>query len=412
MKMRIAIVGAGISGISLAKMLENKADVIVLEQHEKIGGLISCDRVEDVLYHKVGGHVFNSKNQDVLNWFWSFFNKGEEFIQAKRFAKVYLNNIFVDYPIENHIFQLNNININSIIDDLMNVKNIVSNNFEEFLINTFGITLYELYFKPYNKKIWNVDLKEVPLDWLEGKLPMPLPQDIIANNILRKQEKSMVHSVFYYPKYGGSQFIIDRLAEGVKVISGCKISKISTSDSLLKIDDFEPFDKIVFTGDVRTLSNLLEDKLILNQYVSDLNDLRSNGTTNVLCYCDKSNLSWLYIPEDKFKAHRIIYTGGFSETNNGASDRSTCTVEFSNFISIESARAEIEKLPGNMKIIAHNYEPNSYVIQNANTRNLISEVKDTLQKHNIFVLGRFAEWEYNNMDKCIESSMHLLKQII
>ncbi|WP_071890976.1 protoporphyrinogen/coproporphyrinogen oxidase [Hymenobacter sp. PAMC 26628] len=412
MKKRIAIIGAGISGISLARMLEDKADVTVLEQHAKIGGLIGCDRVEDVLYHRVGGHVFNSKNQDVLDWFWSFFNKEDEFIQANRLAKVYLNNVFIDYPIEDHVFQLNNADAENIIDDLINIKSVTSNNFEDFLINTFGITLYEIYFKPYNKKIWNVDLKEVPLNWLEGKLPMPRPKDIIYNNVLRKQDKSMVHSVFYYPKYGGSQFIIDRLSEGIKIISNYKITKISTDKFTVKIDDFDPFDKVVFTGDIRTLNNLLQDKLILDQYESELDNLKSNGTTNVLCYCDKTDLSWLYIPEDKFRAHRIIYTGGFSETNNGPSGRSTCTVEFSNFVSIEDIHEEIRKLPGNMEILAHNYEPNSYVIQGENTRDLINKIKDSLRKHSIFILGRFAEWEYNNMDKCIESSINLINQLI
>lgn len=68
---------------------------------------------------------------------------------------------------------------------------------------------------------------------------------------------------------------------------------------------------------------------------------------------------------------------------------------------------ELKNLPGNIKALAFNYEPNSYIIQHKETRNKISELKFQLAKYNIYLLGRFAEWEYYNMDKAIESAMEL-----
>jgi UDP-galactopyranose mutase len=75
--------------------------------------------------------------------------------------------------------------------------------------------------------------------------------------------------------------------------------------------------------------------------------------------------------------------------------------------SVENMKNEIKKLPGNLNPIANNYEPNSYIVQNKNTRELISELKKNLIHQKFFLLGRFAEWEYYNMDKCIEASMNL-----
>jgi UDP-galactopyranose mutase len=43
------------------------------------------------LFHLVGGHVFNSKNETVLEWFWRFFDKDKEFVKASRNAKIFLN---------------------------------------------------------------------------------------------------------------------------------------------------------------------------------------------------------------------------------------------------------------------------------------------------------------------------------
>ena len=71
--MKIAIIGAGISGMSMAHLLKNKAVVTVYERDKRPGGMIKCDRVNGHLFHRTGGHVFNTKNGDVLEFFWSFF---------------------------------------------------------------------------------------------------------------------------------------------------------------------------------------------------------------------------------------------------------------------------------------------------------------------------------------------------
>ena len=102
--MKIAIIGAGISGLSAGQLLQNEHQIDIYERKHKAGGLLSCQRVKDNLFHLVGGHVFNSKNQSVLDWFWSFFDKEKEFISATRNAKILLNKKFLDYPIENALY--------------------------------------------------------------------------------------------------------------------------------------------------------------------------------------------------------------------------------------------------------------------------------------------------------------------
>lgn len=409
--MKVAIVGAGISGVSFGRILNEDAEVTIFEQKAHIGGLISCERVNGYLYHRVGGHVFNSKNQQVLDWFWKFFDKDTEFIKAKRLAKVYINGKFIGYPIEDHLFEFDNDTLKKIISELLLVKTHRNvSNFEAFLKSNFGETLYRLYFQPYNEKIWNVDLSSVPLEWLEGKLPMPKLIDVFLNNILRHEEDDMVHSFFFYPINHGSQFIMDRLANGLTINRGCMINNIAIDDeNKVFINGIGPYDKMIYTGDVRKLPELMGDDFP-SDYTSVLS-LQSNGTTNVLCLCDWNDLSWLYIPEKKFKAHRIIYTGNFSKSNNIQGGRTSCTVEFSNFVTKEEAIEEIKKLPGNLEFVAYNYEPNSYVIQDKKTREIINELKEFLCLKNIYLLGRFAEWEYYNMDKAIESAFSLAKKL-
>jgi protoporphyrinogen oxidase len=415
---KVIVIGAGISGLSISRMLADDMDVTVLEKSIKPGGLIKCDRINGALFHKVGGHVFNSKNPAVLNWFWQHFEKDVDFIQTKRNARILLFGKLIGYPLENYLYQLPKEFIVPIVNDLVGLlvsvpKPSASSNFKDFLVNTFGKTLYELYFGPYNSKIWDTDISKIPLEWLDGKLPMPSVTDIISNNIERSEESEMVHSHFYYPLNNGSQFIVDRLAEGQNITLDYEVVSIKENlDGHLVVNDDYVVNYLIYCGDIRQLSSIINiDDDNLNRELATVKDLLSNGTSNVLCETDEMNVSWLYLPEMSYKAHRIIYTGSFSETNNANGKRKTCVVEFSGKHTEASMKAELGLLPGNLKPIAFNYEPNSYIIHNITTRNHVNNLKVELARYNIFLLGRFAEWEYYNMDKCIERAIELSDKI-
>lgn len=414
--MKIAIIGTGISGLSSANLLKDKHQVILFEKQERQGGLIKCDVVDTVLFHKVGGHVFNSRNQQVLDWFWSYFDRDKEFIKVRRNAKILFREKIIGYPIENYIYNLDKNTVSLIIKELITLqkKEQLSpfdySNFEEFLKNNFGETLYNIYFKPYNKKIWKTDLSTVPMRWLEGKLPMPNLEEIVISNIVREEEDKMVHSTFFYPQKGGSQFIVDRLSEGLDIRVGSDINHIEKENGKYTVGNETGFDKIIYCGDIRKMPDYMDNAISSGIKTDKIKSLRSNGTSNLLCETDDNDISWLYIPEDFTRAHRIIYTGNFSPYNNGDRKRKTCVVEFSGKTEYDEMIPEIKKLPGNLTPVSYNYEPNSYVIHDIDTKQLIKDSKNILEKENIYLLGRFAEWEYYNMDKCIEAAMGLVEK--
>ena len=408
--MNILIVGAGISGLAAGNILHDqgiKAEIV--EAAGYVGGLIHCETVSGYLYHRVGGHVFNSKEPKVLDWFWGKFNREKEFVQVERNAKILLGNKYIGYPIENHIYQFDPMLARSIIKDLVYQPNVFKKtNFDEFLSSTFGKTLCDMYFFPYNEKIWQCSLKEVSIEWLEGKLPSPDVTSVIVDNIFRQKEHKMVHSNFYYPMKGGSQFIVDRLAKDLNIKTNCPVEKILILKNGLEVDGIY-YDKVIYTGDIRKLSSIIDtDDEELRDILSELATLMSHGTSNLLCECDPTNLSWLYLPDRTIMAHRIIYTGSFSELNNRSSGRSSCVVEFSGYVSHETMCKEIISLPGNLCPLASNYQKVSYVIHDATTGPKVDNAIRALNSVNIFPLGRFAEWQYYNMDKAIASAMNLV----
>jgi protoporphyrinogen oxidase len=409
--LNIKIIGSGISGTSIGRMLRDKNDILILEKSKEPGGLIKCSQIDGVLFHMVGGHVFNSKNEKVLEWFWNIFDKENDFISAKRNAKILINGNYVGYPIENYVYQLPKELSENIFKNLLKIRleqnnQAEPNNFKNYLIQSFGTELYDLYFGPYNNKIWRTALEDVPLEWLNGKLPMPRIDDILLSNLTRQEESNMVHSSFFYPKKNGSQYLIDKILDGTNIRLDYQVKEIYLDNNKLNINNNEYIaDVIIYTGDIRALNQIIKiEDDSLKEALKSLESLESNGTTNILCYTDETDLSWLYIPESKFIAHRIIYTGNFSANNNGPSGRSTCVVEFSGKHEYEDVVEELKKLPGNLVPISHNFEKNSYIVHKQSTKKIVERVRSHLRRYNIFLLGRFAEWEYYNMDKCIESA--------
>lgn len=412
---KIAIIGAGVSGLTVAQLLKDKARVVVFEKESRAGGLIQCERVNGSLFHTCGGHVFNTKRQNVLDWFWQQFNKENDFIKTDRNSVIFLpNGQHIPYPIENFAYLLDEETQKSFIQDLLSISNyagVTIDNFQAFLRARFGDTLYNLYFEPYNKKVWRRELTEVPIDWLEGKLPMPTVQEIIYNNFNRVAEKQFVHSTFYYEKQDGSQLIANRLSDGLDIRYNAQIEQIEYADEYWKINK-EVFDDVVFCGNIKDIPSIIKG-VQLKGYTKSIEELNYHGTTSVFCEIDKNPYSWIYLPDDKYRAHRIICTGNFAQSNNGIlpNGRITATIEFTDKVKKDEIIDNLKQIPLHPIYITHKYNRYTYPIQDKDTRDTISSLKQELAKIGFFMTGRFADWEYYNMDVAMNAAMETIDNI-
>lgn len=408
--MKVAVIGAGVSGLSAACMLsERGCDVVVFEKASRVGGLVKCEVVDGVLYHRVGGHVFNSRRADVLEWFWKHFDRERDFHKAIRHAVVSLaDGTNVDYPIENHLYQMPADMRHAVIADLMEIQRggyKDSSNFDEFLRHRFGMTLYNEYFAPYNRKIWGRSLTDVPLAWLEGKLPMPTVPEIMEANISREGEMKMVHSSFWYPLHGGSQFPVDVLAERLDVRCNADVACMERRGGKWLVEG-EEFDRVIYTGNARLLPETVCGECDLSAHAEAVKQLEYHGTTSVLCEIDKNPYSWIYMPGGAHESHRIICTGNFSPYNDNR-ERSTATVEFSRRMSRGEIEQQLARIPFHPAYIAHHWEECTYPVQTGSTQGIIDGLKAALRPHGFHLLGRFAEWQYYNQDAAIGAALDL-----
>lgn len=413
--MKIAILGGGLSGVSLHDILNRKYGIIadIYEKEEKLGGLCRTEIIDGYVYDLSGGHVFNSKYKEVVDYIFELLNKSE-WQYSERKSKINFQGQIIDYPFEFSLSKLDKEIAADCIESLFKRDSDKEvNNFEDALIKNFGSKIYDYYLGPYNEKIWKSPPKDMDFDWMEGKLPFPNAREILIKTLNKdSKEEGMSHSTYYYPLTGGIQIMINKISESIPSENRYKaVEKIEIENSKIRINEKE-YDYIINTIPLPELG-----KCMLNldkEIESAIGNLKYNSVHSFLYSVEKENdYSWMYMPEKNIIPHRVVYQGNFSE-KNAPEGKSSITVEITKpeLYTKEEMLENISKYLGLNNPIAENFTKYAYVVFDKGRKENISLVKDYFKSKNIILHGRFAEWEYPNMDICIKKSMDLAEKLV
>ena len=213
----------------------------------------------------------------------------------------------------------------------------------------------------------------------------------------------------FYAKNGGSQFLADTLARGLKVRYRQEAVNILPKDGKWLVQG-ELFDRVVFTGNVRQLGDCFPCMDELRPFFPRISELRFHGTTSVLCRISPMITAGFTCP-----LHPTVLTGSFARgifsRNNNNGDITTATIEFSEQMTEGEIRRQLELIPFSPVYLAHHWEEYTYPVQDVSSRTLIRELKECLEPKGIYLLGRFAEWEYYNMDAAMRAALDLDKRL-
>lgn len=166
MKYDIVIVGAGISGATLAERFATKLNkkILLLEKREHIGG--NCYDHYDkagVLVSKYAAHIFHTSYEDVWNYVNKFSKWRPYFHKVLSMVDGKLVPIPVNITTVNKIFNLSIGNEQEMHRwlEAQVIKNEHPANGEEAALRRVGPVLYEKMFKNYTKKQWDLDPKDL-----------------------------------------------------------------------------------------------------------------------------------------------------------------------------------------------------------------------------------------------------------
>ena len=414
--MKVCIIGAGLTGLSTAVDLVNQGgyDIHIFEASSNIGGIAHVRNVDGRAFHTCGGHCFNTRDPEVISFIQR--NDLEEVtngnLRNREAVISFTDGMEIPYPIELNLrtmFQQKPILATEVLVSLLRQRlqpRRQPKNLQDFFIQTFGERMANLYFLPYNTKVWGRNPRDLTADWIGGKLPQAPLKDIISS-IFGKRTDKMIHQKFYYPTYkGGGHYLADALLDKcfdhISLHMETPVEAIQPRKSGVEING-ELFDAVISTAPLSKLLSFVQD---INIDPEAKNLFPVNGLTTVLREGAPKDRTWTYLPSSNVRSHRLIHLSNFYE----------CPQKFSTQEAhgkVDASTMEKDILPNymNARILDYSYTQNAYPVFIDKTNATRDFVLRELEEYRIISAGRFGSHSYVNMDGAIAEGMRAAKRL-
>lgn len=362
--MKILIVGAGISGLTIARKYAEKGhEVTLLEKRNHIGG--NCfDYVDEngIIVSKYGAHLFHTNDEGV----WNFVRQFADWFTYEHKVLSFVDGKLVPVPV--NIKTVNSLFGTDIkTEEEMKIwleKNIKPikdpKNSEDSALSRVGPVLYEKMFKHYTKKQWDL--------W---------PEELEASVMDRIPVRTNFDDRYFTDKYqalpsGGYTKFFQALSnhKNIKIVYNTEFND-DLKNSL-------EWDKLFFTGPIDQFFGKKFGKL---QYRS-------------------LNFQFETLDREYFQENSVI--------NYPQTEKFTRIVEFKYFNNCKSNKTTICK-----EYSSWDGEP-YYPVPNQVNRDLYlryQEEAEKLESKNIFFVGRLANYKYFNMDQAFKNALDLFEKL-
>ena len=432
-KSKVGILGAGLSGISLAYFLQNSekiGQIEILEKECETGGLCRSFKFNGINYD-IGPHILFSKDKDILKFIIDLL--GNNVHQLKRSNRILYKGRFVKYPFENDLSALPEKDKMYCLNAFLNnpYENYKAKNMLQFFLKTFGEGITNCFLTPYNKKIWKFDPAFMDTQMVD-RIPKPPKEDIIKSAEGIPTEGYLHQLFFNYPKAGGIASLIkafvDKLNTKVKIICDYSVNHVSKNNNKWLVKDTSgeerKYDLIISTIPIQELNRAMSDTL--PYYIKTAVDgLKYNSIVICTLNVIKANLGdnfAITIPDEEIIFHRVSNLDflGYNHTSYNKSTNLLVEITYrkgdlvDKMTNNEIKHRVVEDL---YKLRLINNRNNcisfeirrfeyAYVIYDLNHRKNMLTIRAFYEKQlRIHLCGRFGEFEYLNMDAIIKNSM-------
>lgn len=420
MKTKYLIIGAGISGLTFANYA--KDDYLIIEKESEVGGY--CRTIKRNRYvWDYAGHFFHFNTEEFKKKFLDKMPK-EDIIYNDKCTKILYKGKFVDFPFQTNIHQLDKEEFIDCLYDLFNKEEKDKyDNFLDMLYGKFGKSIVEKFLKPYNEKLYAVDLTKLDVDAMGRFFPYADKEAIINN--MKNSKVNSYNASFLYPKNGAASFIkilYDELDKS-RVFLNTSVTSLNLDKKIAKLSNGEEVE-YEYLINTMPLNNFLK---LIGGYDDLINEMSYNkvlvfnlGFDKGSPLCKKEH--WLYIPSKDCNYYRI----GFYNNILGE-EKLSMYVEIGYSKDAEIDDKEIEKqlkltldnlkesgvISDDMKLVDHEtiiMDP-AYVHIETETTKKIDKLKDKFKEKGVYTIGRYGAWIYNSMEDSMVKAKELAEKL-
>ncbi len=434
---KTAILGAGVSGLSLARFLIEagipRESLHLFEAAPGVGGLCASKTIEGFTYDVTGGHILYSKDAAAMQWMKDCAGGDDAFVRCNRNTKIRFADRWVHYPFENGLGDLPpQVNFDCLKGYIeawhrRQVDGSASPaQFGAWVRWRFGDGIAKHFMDPYNAKVWKRELDFLSSDWVAGRVPDAPVDDVLRSAIGVRTEGYTHQSIFYYPLEGGFQAITDGVASSVidRVRTSTPVKDLVRSSGGWRVNG-EPFDCVVSTLALTDLPDLIP--AMPAGPAAAMRELEFNSITCLLVALDRAehpDLSWVYLPhESQGPTNRVTYMSNYSPRMAPAGKTSLlCEVTHPGRGPKPGPELEREVVDGLAAAGLLRREEvlftdrvttrHAYVVFDPAYHARRREAFDYLERVGITPLGRFGRFEYDNSDQCVIKARDLAARLV
>ena len=290
-------------------------------------------------------------------------------------------------------------------------------NFEEFIHAVWGSGVATHFALPYNRKLWAVPLSQMETSWLGERVPMPDLEQMIEG-ALRPVAKPMgPNARFGYPLRGGFQALMNGflpLLHGDLKLNS-QVARVVPSEHRVIVRDGTSYayEHLISTMPLPVLVDLIggEAPLAVRHAARHLQHVSVRCVNLGIGRPAVTDKHWIYYPGDSV-FHRIFVQGNASpHVNPPGGFGLTCEISYSPLKPLPCDGDElIERciddcrrvglLRCDDEVIVRNQidMPYAYVLYDHTRARNVEIVRRWLNLQDIWLAGRYSEWEYYNSD--------------
>lgn len=418
--MKIAILGGGISGIAAARFLvEAGHSVTIFEKDREPGGLVRSDTVNGYVFDRAGGHILFTKNDWCRQFMHGHYGPGE-LVATRRDTKILFKGRWVHYPFENGLGDLD------LDDRIACLKGYIDayvarkggaptpRDFRAWIDHRMGAGIAALFMVPYNEKIWKADLKDVGIDWVEGRVPDAPLEDVLRAALGQRVEGYTHQLNFHYPRRGGFQDLYDRMARplGAALQTNVEVKSVEKKGEHYDVDG-TAFDRVISTIPLPILADVLRG--LSSQARAAAKALQHRSLTSILFGIDRESVkpySWIYLPHaSQGPANRITFLSNYSP-DNAPAGRGSILAEVTHAGPLTITQSWLDDLrdafhregllrKDAVDLVHHFQNEWAYILFDADFTQKRRTAIDGIESLGVLPLGRFGRFDYFNSDQCV-----------
>jgi len=419
--LKIAVLGAGITGLTLARVLDADGhEVLVLEKGDRIGGLCQSSVIDGFTSDHSGGHIVFSKDRPTLDWMLDRIGRNN-LVERRRESRILWHDRYVQYPFENGIGDLTPEAKFDCIKGYIEANRRRESgepcpeNFRDWILWKMGRGFADHFMIPYNEKIWSCDLREMASDWVAGRVPDAPLDDILKAAVGIRTEGYAHQAIFYYPKHGGFQALVDGTADPIQesIRTNTPVVSVRRRGDGWRVND-EDFDFVINTIPLPELAKVFED--LPESVADDCRALAPISLINVLFGFEHdgelADRSWIYLPfESQGPMNRVTFFSNYSP-HNAPPGHASYMAEVTYRGRLDPDQAWLDDLARCMEeqgllrrsdiVTTHWFRsPYAYIDQNLEFGPRIERLRNWFDESGMLTIGRFGRYEYHNSDQCI-----------